>query len=326
MLITLVTIPVLAGLYLLLQNERRKHAKRYGNFGTLLNGANGQQLGIYRHIPVMIFLTGLAILMISLARPQAIISLPRIEGTIILAFDVSGSMAAGDLQPTRMEAAKAAARDFVARQPTSVQIGVVAFSDGGFAVQSPTNEQEAIMASINRLTPQRGTSLAHGILASLNTITAGINQTDQDQENSTDITPLLTSEEIYQHAVIILLTDGENNVPPDPFSAAQTASDHGVRIYPIGIGSETGAILDIEGFSVYTQLNKALLQQIAQITGGIYFHAQNEEDLRAIYENITPKLVIKPEEMEVTSIFAGTSMLILLIGGAFSLQWFSRMP
>ena len=118
----------------------------------------------------MLFLIGLTILLIALARPQAVLSLPRVEGTVILAFDISGSMAADDLKPTRMEAAKVAARDFVQRQPPTVQIGVVAFSDNGFTVQAPTNNQDTILAAINRLTPQRGTSLGQGILASLKTI------------------------------------------------------------------------------------------------------------------------------------------------------------
>ena len=146
-------------------------AASYGSLG-LVQEAAGRQLGARRHIPPALFLAGLTILMVALARPQTVVSLPRVEGTVILAFDVSGSMAAEDLKPTRMEAAKAAARDFVQRQPRSVQIGVVAFSDSGFAVQAPTNDQEAILAAINRLTPQRGTSLGQGILASLNTIAA----------------------------------------------------------------------------------------------------------------------------------------------------------
>ena len=100
------------------------------------------------------------------------VSLPRIEGTVILAFDVSGSMAADDLKPTRLEAAKAAARDFVQRQPATVQIGVVSFSEGGFAVQAPTNDQGPVLAAINRLALQRGTSLGSGIQASLSAIDA----------------------------------------------------------------------------------------------------------------------------------------------------------
>ena len=173
MLLLLLLIPLCIVLYVRLQRRRRRFAASYGNLGLMQAAAGAAQrrsLGARRHIPPALFLVGLTILMIALARPQTVVSLPREEGTVILAFDVSGSMAADDLKPTRMEAAKAAARDFVQRQPRSVQIGVVAFSDSGFAVQVPTNDQEAILASINRLTPQRGTLLGQGILASLKTI------------------------------------------------------------------------------------------------------------------------------------------------------------
>jgi Ca-activated chloride channel family protein len=241
-------------------------------------------------------------------------------------------MAADDLQPTRMEAAKAAAVEFVKRQPSTVQIGVVAFSDGGFTVQPPTNDQEKILASINRLVPQRGTSVGRGILASLETIAAGKGEITQGEElNSTGDpspapTPTPVPEGSYTSAVIVLLTDGENNASPDPLAAALTAADRGVRIYTVGIGSAAGTILEVNGFTVHTQLDEAALQQIAQLTDGAYFNAQNEEDLRKIYDDLTPQLVIKPEKMEVTSILAGASILILLIGGTFSLLWFSRLP
>jgi Ca-activated chloride channel family protein len=251
-----------------------------------------------------------------------------VEGTVILAFDVSGSMAADDLKPTRMEAAKAAARGFVEQQPPGVLIGVVAFSDGGFAVQAPTNDREAIFASINRLKPQRGTALAHGILASLNTIAAGNGETTIYSSLVTPSAPTPTPVPpgTFTSGVIVLLTDGENNQAPDPIGAAQVAADRGVRIYTIGIGSPAGATLRIDDFMVHTQLNEAILQQIAQTTDGAYYNAQNEEDLHAIYEDLKPQLVIKSEETEVTSIFAGVSILVLLIGGTFSLLWFGRWP
>ena len=130
----------------------------------------------------------------------------------------------------------------------------------------------------------------------------------------------------YKPAAIVLLTDGENNQAPDPLAAAQTAVDRGVRIYTIGIGSPTGVDLHVNGFTVHTQLDEAMLQQISQIANGTYYNAQNEQDLRTIYDNLNPELVIKPEKMEITSIFASASILILLIGGTFSLLWFSRLP
>ena len=326
MLLLLLLIPLFVGLYLRLQQRRRRLAASYGALG-LMQEAAGRQLGSRRHLPPALFMVGLTLLLFALARPETVVSLPRVEGTVILGFDVSGSMAADDLKPTRMEAAKAAAQEFIQHQPNTVQIGIVAFSDGGFTVQTPTNDQEAILATINRLTPQRGTSLGQGILAALNTIAA-------DAEQALPLDPTLTPAPsptpvpagTYTPAVIILLTDGENNQDPDPLAAAQAAADRGVRIYTVGIGRAAGTTLNVDGFTVHTRLDEAMLQQISQLTDGLYYNAENEEELRAIYENLEPQLVIKPEKMEVTSIFAGTSILILLIGGTFSLLWFSRLP
>jgi len=326
---SLLLIPLLAVLYIRLQQRRRRFAAQYGNLG-FVQTASGRGLGIRRHLPPVLFLVGLTILGIALARPQTVVRLPRIEGTVILAFDVSGSMAADDLKPTRMDAAKAAAQDFIQRQPSTVQIGVVAFSDNGFSVQAPTNDRDAIQAALSRLSPQRGTSLAHGIQASLNTIASGKGQ--ETVHLYSNITPQPTPsptpvpQGTYTSAVIVLLTDGENNESPDPVAAAQTAAERGVRIYTVGIGSAAGAILHINGFTVHTQLDEPLLQQISQLTGGTYYHAENAQDLRTIYDNLNPQLVIKPEKTEVTSLFAGASILVLLLGGVFSLFWFNRMP
>src|SRR5579863_7123793 len=166
LLFALLLIPLLVMAYLRLYRKRQRIVAQFSNL-WLKQGNGGQRLDVRRHIPPVFFLLSLIILIFALARPQAVISLPRVEGTVILAFDVSGSMAADDLKPTRMEAAKAAAQDFVQRQPPTVQIGVVAFSDNGLSVQVPTTDQGAVLAAINRLTPQRGTSLANGIIASL---------------------------------------------------------------------------------------------------------------------------------------------------------------
>ena len=324
----LVLIPLLIALYLVLQRRRKRFTEKYGSLGLAQSSA-GSVLGPRRHVPPILFLAGLSILMFALARPQTEISLPRIEGTVILAFDVSGSMAANDFQPTRMEAAKAAARDFVQHQPPSVQIGIIAFSDNGFSVQAPTNDQTAILASIDRLTPQRGTSLANGILVSLNTIATLGQQTTHFYSSLTPgptPTPTPVPQGTYKSAVIVLLTDGENNENPDPLAAAQAAAKAGVRIYTVGIGSAAGVNLHVNGFTVHTKLDEATLQQIAQITGGTYYNANSKEALLKIYDNLDPQLVVKPEKTEVTSIFAGASVLVLLIAGLYSLLWFGRLP
>ena len=248
---------------------------------------------------------------------------------VILAFDVSGSMAADDLKPSRMEAAKAAAREFVLRQPRTVQIGVVAFSESGLTVQAPTSEQDAILATINRLAPQRGTSLGEGILASLNTLAAASEDDTSFYSNRTptpDLTPTPVPPGTFTSAAIVLLTDGENNVSPDPLAAAQAAADRGVRIYTVGIGSAAGTTLRVNGFTVHTQLDEPMLQQIARRTEGTYYSAGSQQDLQAIYENLDLQFVVKPEQTEVTALFAGAALLLLLVGGALSMLWLGRVP
>lgn len=329
MLFSLLLVPIFVALYLRMQKRRQKLAADYGSFGFVQESADGHKAGRRRHIPPILFLSGLAIMLLSMARPQAVVRLPTIEGTVILAFDVSGSMAAEDMQPTRMEVAKEAARGFVQRQPPSVNIGVVAFSDGGFAIQPPTNDRESILTAIDRLSPQRGTSLGQGILVSLNTITqtdTSLLSSDNNPTPDPNATPTLASEVPYNSAAIILLTDGENTASPDPLEAADAAAQMGVRIYTIGIGSATGADLEVNGFTVHTQLDEELLQQISAIAGGEYFNAANADDLRTIYQTIEPKFKVKEQKMEITSILAGISILILLVGGTFSLLWFGRLP
>jgi Ca-activated chloride channel family protein len=328
MLYSLILIPALIALYLILQRRRKRIAANYQALSTA-SGISKREPGIRRHIPPILFLFSLAILGVALARPQTEVSLPHIEGTVILAFDVSGSMAADDFKPTRMEAAKAAAESFVDHQPSTVRIGVVAFSDNGLTVQTPTNDQNAILMAINRLAPERGTSLASGITAALKAIDVGAGQPSEIYTNLTPVptlTPTPVPQGTHTSADIVLLTDGENNENPDPLVAAQTAANRGVRIYTVGIGSPQGTNLHINGFIVHTQLDEETLQQISQVTGGTYYNAQSEQDLIKIYNNLNPQLVVTPEMTEVTSIFAGASILLMLIGGMFSLLWFSRLP
>jgi len=329
MLVLLVFVPLAAALYVLLQWVRRRRMARYGS--TLLGQATGgRKMGWGRHLPAALFLAGLTILTVALARPQAVVSVPRIEGTVILAFDVSGSMAADDIKPTRMDAAKATALDFIQKQPATVKVGIVAFSDSGFAIQPPTNEQNALVLAIGRLTPQRGTSLGQGIMASLDAITAANNPDQTHFYSNATAEPTATTAPVAPGSkgstVVVLLTDGENNERPDPMAAAQRAADSGIRIYSVGLGSPQGTTLKVNGFTVHTQLDEALLQQIAAVTAGTYFNAQSTKDLQAVYDHLDEQLIVKPEKMEVTSLFAGASIVVMLVGGLLSLLWFSRLP
>jgi Ca-activated chloride channel family protein len=294
----------------------------------LIRNASGKTASGSRLVPVTFFLSGIAVLLFSMARPQATVTLPRLEGTVILTFDVSGSMSADDLKPSRMEAAKAAASQFVKNQPQGVSIGVVAFSDGGITVQAPTNDHNETLATISRLVPRRGTSLANGILVALNTIAtdAGDPPILKTSGVSGNQEPVTTLQGWYPSAVIVMLSDGENNEEPDPMMAADLAADLGVRIYTVGIGSTAGSTITIDGFTIHSQLDEGALRAVSDDSGGKYYNATNEEELYRIYNDLQPKLTIKSEEMEVTSIFAAIGMLALVIGGALSLLWFGRVP
>ncbi|MBL8062657.1 MAG: VWA domain-containing protein [Anaerolineales bacterium] len=325
---SLILIPLLILLYLRMQRRRQEIALRYGSLG-LVQQASGRGVGMRRHIPAILFLVGVTVLFIALARPQMVVGLPKVEGIVILAFDISGSMAAEDFEPNRLEAAKSVAIDFVSRQPSTVKVGVVAFSESGLSVQLPSADQTAIIDAIERLKPQRGTSLANGIVASLNTIANLTGQEPIVGFDGAEVAPPLNSAppiSADESSVIVLFTDGENNMNPDPVTAALVAAERGVRIHTIAFGSTEGTQLTVNGFTVFTQVNEAALQQISEITAGTYYNAQNEDDLSEVYENIEPRLKMETEETEVTAVFAGVSILILLIGGMLSLLWFSRVP
>jgi Ca-activated chloride channel family protein len=126
--------------------------------------------------------------------------------------------------------------------------------------------------------------------------------------------------------MIVLLTDGENNENPDPLEVAQVAADRGIRIYTVGMGSVTGTEVKLEGFTVHTQLDEALLKEISDVTDGAYYNAGDEEQLLQIYDTIGTQLIVKTEETELTAAFAGASIFVMLIAAALSLLWFGRLP
>jgi Ca-activated chloride channel family protein len=331
LLFSLALIPAGMLLYRFLDRRRRRRLSTYG--GLALAQRTAGRARVRDRIPAALLLCGLVVLSVALARPQAVVALPQQQGTVVLAFDVSASMAATDLQPTRMEAAKAAAKDFVAREPAGVTIGVVAFSDSGVSVQTPTADQATVVAAIDRLTPQRGTSLAQGIIDSLKVIAVALagpyaNNYYTNPSAGASPTPSPTPVPAGTHAPasIVLLSDGENNENPDPMVAARAAADQGVRIYTVGIGSAAGTTVTLNGFQVFTQLDEATLQGISQVTDGTYFNATDAQQLHSIYDNLATAFVIQPQLTEITALLAGMSLLLLMAGAVTSLLWLGRMP
>ena len=320
-LFSLIALPVCVFAYVRWMHKRSRDAADLGTLGVVREGATAF-VGRRRHIPPMIFLLGIALLAVASARPQLTLPLPRMEGTVLLTFDVSASMAAEDVEPTRMDAAKEVARALVDRRPAGARIGAVAFGEGGLVVQPPTDDDEALYATIDRLVPQSGTSLGRGILTALNLVSpdSGANSEREAQSDGQETRGALAP------AVIVLLTDGENTDPPDPLEIAQTAIERGVRVHTVGLGTSEGTVIEVDGFNLFTRLNEPVLEEIALLTEGTYFKIEDTYNVQSVYEELETEFVVVPQEIEVTSILGGVSALLLLAGSALSLLWFGRMP
>ena len=331
MLALLLLIPAGAWLYGEIGRRRARRAGSLAGVGGIVT-AGGRGARLRTRIPALLFTAALAAMVVALARPTGTVGLPVEKGTVILAFDVSGSMAATDLAPTRMDAAKAAAIDFVGHQRAGIAIGIVAFSDSGVAVQTPSTDKDTVIAAINRLAPEKGTALAQGIDAALKAIAvaeAGPNvdyYTNRSPAPTASPTPAPVPPASHGSAVIVLLTDGENNERPDPLTSAQAAANLGIRIDTVGIGSAAGADLDLNGFHVHSQLNEDLLRQVATTTGGSYFAAESAAQLKAIYDSLDPTLVVEAQSIELTAVVAGLSLVLVVLGAAASLAWLGRLP
>lgn len=345
----LLLIPLFIVGYILILRRRNQYALRYASL-SIVKEALGKGPGKRRHIPPAFFLLGLALMFIAAARPYGTITLVKQQATVILAIDVSRSMRANDLQPNRIEAAKAAARAFVELQDENVRIGIVSFSGNAALVQAPTNDREAVLAAINRLTLQNSTAIGSGILTSLEAIfekPADLNQpvlSDDEVLGAPTPTPTPVAPGAHVPATIILLTDGQNRTGPLPVDAARIARDRGVRVFTIGVGTTQGGTVQLQpdrapvfgggqgfggggfGGGFRTVLDEETLKRVAALTDGQYYHASDSESLLAIYKNLDKELITTRAEEEVAVFFTAGAVVCLLIGGVLSMLWFSRLP
>lgn len=331
-LILVLAVPLVIAAYIWAQRRRQKYALRYASL-SLVREALGNGPGRKRHIPAALFIAALFFMLLGTARPETVVVVPVQEGTVILALDVSGSMLAEDLLPNRMEAAKDAAKAFVARQGVDVKLGVVAFSGDAQIVQTPTKDKDLVIAAINRLRPQRATAIGRGMLASLDAIFEDSEEIAPSvialrrlAGESTGPTPAAVPKGADRTATIVLLSDGQNNQFPAPQQVIEDAVNRGIRVYTVGVGSAEGTVVRIQGRSVRTRLDEATLKQIAEATGGQYYNASNEKDLRAVYENLSTQLVFRQQKTEITAILTGVAALLSLVAAFLSLLWFNRIP
>jgi Ca-activated chloride channel family protein len=338
-------VPLLAAFYVWLL-KRRKIAIAYPNL-ALVKAAMGKTSSLRRHIPPALFLGALTLMILALARPAAMVTLPSQHETVILAIDVSGSMRADDVKPTRLAAAQAAARTFIGGTPKTTRIGLVTFAGSAALVQAPTANRDDLFAAIDQLQLQNATAVGSGILVSLKAIfpdqdfevrPAGALRANRSSAAAGGSAPLSSPigaapkpeqkpapPGSYKSAVVILLTDGQTTTGPDPVDAARLAAERGVRVFTVGVGTPDGQILTGEGWSIRVRLDEDALKVIADMTRAEYFFAGNALDLKKIYEGLNSKLVMEKKETEITAAFTAAAALFTLVAGALSLLWFNRI-
>jgi Ca-activated chloride channel family protein len=331
----LLLLPLLVLAYLWLLKRRKKAAVTWASLG-LVKEALGAQRAWRRHVPPALLLLALAALLLATARPTAVVTLPLVEQTIVLAMDVSGSMRAADVEPNRLVASQNAAKAFIAELPRSVRVAVVSFAGTAAIVQPPTLSRDDVVAAIDRFQLQRGTAIGSGIVLSLATIfpDAGIDLSQitgqrlmpkalGDKPTEKEFKPVEPGS--YNSAAIILLTDGQRTTGPDSMDAAKMAADRGIKIYTVGIGTKDGDTIGFEGWSMRVRLDEETLKQIAGATRAEYFYAGNANDLKKVYQSLGSRLTAQKKETEIGALFAALGALLALIAATLSLWWFGRV-
>lgn len=337
----LLAVPGLVATYVWLM-RRKRAGVRYASV-SLVRAAMGPRQRFRRHVPPLLFLIGLAAIIIASARPTAIVTLPSEQRTIVMAIDVSLSMRATDVEPNRLVAAQAAAKAFVQDQPKDVLIGIVAFAGTASVVQAPTKNREELVAAIDRLDVQRHTAIGSAIIVSLATLFpdqgievgsfAGGGGISRDRQRSGSLDePAKEKQPVapvppgsYPSAAVILLTDGRRTIGPDPLDAARLAADRGVRVYAVGFGTAEGGMAGYEGMSIYMRFDEETLRGIAEITRGEFYYAGTAADLTKVYEKLNSRFVFEKKETEVTAIATAVAALFVVLATALSLAWYSRV-
>jgi len=339
---SLLARPCFIALYLLTL-RRSRSALRYPNV-ALVRPALGRTQRLRRHVPPL--LLGLAVLasIIALGRPVAVIDLPSQQRTVLLVIDVSLSMGANDVRPTRLAAAQAAARTFIERQPRDVRVGILTFAADADLVQPPTRDRDKLLKALENLDLRYNTAIGSGLIAALLTLFPHEEIGPQFEvfgmgRPPEEFRPVAFGRRFEQPSLapanrlapgsnksvaIVLLTDGRDTGGPPPLRAAQLAADRGVRVYTVGFGNVAPTRIEIRGVSYDVTLDEETLRAVARITDGAYYHAATAEQLHEVYQELGSRIVLERKETEIGALFAGLAGMLLVSALTLSVAWFHR--
>jgi Ca-activated chloride channel family protein len=319
-LLLLLGVAVLVGGYLVLLRRRRRDTVRFTNL-ALLEQVAPRRPGWYRHLPAAALITALAVLAVALAGPMAEAKVPRNRATVVLIIDVSLSMQATDVEPSRLAAAQSAAKSFADQLTPGINLGLVAFAGTAAVLVSPTVDRTAVKRAVDGLRLSESTATGEAIFAamqSIDTFSRAVAAADAEGPPP---------------ARIVLMSDGKQTVPgPDgeteprgSFTAAKTAADAGIPVSTISFGTEYGSI-EIEGDRTSVAVDDASMQQIAQLSGGQFFTAATEEELRQVYAELGEQIGYEVRRVDVSRPWLAGGALLLVVGLGGGIALGRRLP
>ncbi len=304
-LLILLVIPLLVAVYIFASRRKNRRGMRFTNT-SMLEVVIPKQSQWRRHVAVALSLLSLITLTAAFARPKTQVDVPRERATVVLVLDASLSMQATDVKPSRLDAAKQAATEFVESLPEKYNVSVVSMAGSCAILVPPTTAHNTVENAIRSISLQDSTALGEGIVTGLR----ALQQAPKDPDRPDAIAP----------GAIVLLSDGTNTAGRAPLQAAAQAKAAKVPVYTIGYGTENGYV-DLDGKREPVPVDHQALQEIAQATGANYFPAATAEQLKKVYSNIGSEVGYEKADREVTARFAGYGLALAVLAalGAISL-------
>jgi Ca-activated chloride channel family protein len=310
-LLALLALPLLLVWYVQQQRVRRAASTAFAA-PRLMPSVAPRRPRWRRHLPMLAFACALSLLVLAAARPQRTVAVPVERAAIVLATDVSGSMLSTDVPPSRLIAAKRAARTFLERVPAGVNVGVLAFNNHATVLQSPTRSRAAVRTAIDRMTVSGGTATGEAIYSAMTALRNVPNENGRRPPGA-----------------IVLISDGTSTFGRDPLEEARLAATLHIPIYTVALGTDHGTIRvpgkDGEQRTERVPPDPQALAAIAHASGGETFTAATTDGLDAVYERLGSQLGRRDAHRQVTAAFAAGGLALLLVGAGLSLRWFGRL-
>lgn len=322
-LLGLLAVAALVAAYLVLLRRRRRDVVKFTNL-ALLDSIAPKRPGWYRHVPAAALLVALAVLTIALAGPQAEARVPRNRATVLLVIDVSLSMRATDVQPSRLAAAQAAAKAFADQLTPGVNLGLVSFAGTAAVLVSPTVDRDPVKRAIDGLKLAESTATGEAIFASMQSLETF---SQALAGGSTDGPP---------PARIVLMSDGGQTVPGGPdaenqtrggYTAARAAAQAKIPVSTISFGTDYGSIeLDPDKPPVSVAVDDNSLRTIAQLAGGQFFKAASEQELRQVYSQLGEQIGYEVRQVDTSRPWLAGGALLLVVGLGSGIVLGRRLP